>query len=94
MLNPCLEVDQYPLPKPEERFATISGGERFMKLDLSQAFQQMVLGDDSQDLVTINTHRGVYRYTPFAVWDIISPSLVSTNNGHYITSHFPHYMLY
>ena len=68
-LNPCVEVDQYPLPKPKELFATISGGERFTKLDLSQAYQQMVLDDDSKDLVTINTHRDLYRYTrlPFRI---------------------------
>ena len=68
-LNPCVEVDQYPLPKPEKLFATISGGERFTKLDLSQAYQKMVLDDDSKDLVTINTHRDLYRYTrlPFRI---------------------------
>ena len=68
-LNPCLEVDQYPLPKPKELFATILGGERFTKLDLSQAYQQMVLNDDSKDLVTINTHCRLYRYTrlPFGI---------------------------
>ena len=68
-LNPCLEVDRYPLSKPEELFVTISGGERFTKLDLSHAYQQMVLDDDSKDLVTINTHRGLYRHTllPFGI---------------------------
>eukprot|EP00731_Ephydatia_muelleri_P001779 Em0001g1779a len=41
-LNPCLEVDQYPLPKPEELFATLAGGEQFTKMDLSQAYLQKV----------------------------------------------------
>ena len=55
-----LEVDQYPLPKPEELFASLSGGKKFTKLDLSQAYQQIVLDDQSKDLVTINTHKGLY----------------------------------
>ena len=35
-VNPCLDVDQHPLPKPEELFATLSGGQQFSKMDLSQ----------------------------------------------------------
>ena len=68
-LNPLLEIDQYPLPKPEELFTAVTGGNKFTKLDLSQAYKQMLLDDDSKDLVTINTHRGLYRYTrlPFGI---------------------------
>ena len=36
-INPALEVEQYPLSKPDELFATLAGGKRFSKLDLSQA---------------------------------------------------------
>ena len=32
-LNPCLEIDQYPLPKQQDLFATLAGGQRFTKLD-------------------------------------------------------------
>ena len=67
-VNQALEVDQYPLPKPDDLFATLAGGEKFTKLDLSQAYQQLPL-DESMQYVTINTHRGMYRYTrlPFGV---------------------------
>ena len=34
-LNPSLQVEQYPLPKPEDLFATLSGGKVFSKIDLS-----------------------------------------------------------
>ena len=36
---------------------------------MSQAYQQLVLDEDSTKYVTINTHRGLYRYTqlPFGV---------------------------
>ena len=34
-VNPCLDVDQYPLPKPDDLFATLANGKTFSKLDLS-----------------------------------------------------------
>ena len=68
-INPVLEVDQYPLPKPDNIFATLSTGKVFSKIDLTHAYQQMKLTDDSRSYVTINTHRGLFRYTrlPFGV---------------------------
>lgn len=32
-----IHIDQYPLPRIEEVFAKLSGGEQFLKLDCSQA---------------------------------------------------------
>ena len=68
-VNQALDVAQYPLPKPDDLFATLAGGKRFSKLDLSQAYQQLVLDDESKQYVTINTHKGLYQYTrlPFGV---------------------------
>ena len=62
-LNAFLEVDQHPLPKPEEIFASLAGGQRFTTLDLSQAYQQLVLDEAAKELVTVSTHQGLYRYT-------------------------------
>ena len=68
-INQALEVDQYPLPKPEDLFASLAGGKKFTTLDLSQAYQQVVLDEKSRKFVTVNTHRGLYRYNrlPFGV---------------------------
>ena len=68
-VNQVLSVEQYPLPKPEEIFATLAGGKCFSKLDLSQAYLQVLLDEDSRPYVTINTHQGLYRYNrlPFGV---------------------------
>ena len=62
-------VDQYPLPKPSDLFAALSGGKWFTKLDLAQAYTQMELDEVSRQFVAINTHRGLYRYTrlPFGI---------------------------
>ena len=62
-VNANLEVDQHPLPKPEDLFASLSGGQQFTKLDLKHAYQQMMLDGDSRKLVTINTQKGLYCYT-------------------------------
>ena len=66
-INKELDVEQYPLPKPEDLFATLARGKT--KLDLCQAYQQLPLDDNSTQYVIINTHRGLYRYTrlPFGV---------------------------
>ena len=68
-INPVMEVDQYPLQKPDNIFATLATGKFFSKIDLTHAYQQMKLKEDSRDYVTINTHRGLFRYTrlPFGV---------------------------
>ena len=63
------EVDQYPPPKPDALFSSLAGGQRFSKLDLSQAYQQMRMEEDSQHFLTLNTHQGLYQYTwlPFGI---------------------------
>ena len=43
MINPVLEIDGYPLPKPDDLFATLSGEQRFTKIDLTHAHQRMSL---------------------------------------------------
>ncbi len=68
-INLDLLVDQYPLPKPADLMACLTGGVCFSKLDLSSAYQQMLLDDESAKLVTVNIHQGLYEYTrlPFGV---------------------------
>ena len=68
-INPCLDVQEYPMPTTEELFTKVNGGEKFSKTDLSSAYQQVLLDDESKQYVTINTHLGLYRYTrlPFGV---------------------------
>ena len=60
-MNPVLDVDQYPLPSNEDIFATLSGGVYFSKLDLSNAYQQLELEEDAKKVLTINTHKDLFR---------------------------------
>lgn len=68
-INAVMDIDQYPLPRAEDIFATLAGGKCFSKLDLTNAYQQMLLEDESCKFVTINTSKGLYQYTrlPFGV---------------------------
>ena len=62
-VNPVSKLNRYPLPKVEDLFATLAGGRVFTKLDLTQAYQQLKLDEQSQKYVVINTHMGLFRYT-------------------------------
>jgi len=67
--NQAAVVDQYPIPKVEDLLAEMSGGKQWSKLDLTSAYMQLELDEDSKDYTTINTHRGLYRYNrlPFGM---------------------------
>jgi hypothetical protein len=61
-LNDALQLHQHPFPVPEDIFATLNGGQVFSQIDLSDAYLQVELDDESKQLCNINTHRGVYAY--------------------------------
>ncbi|XP_024064460.2 LOW QUALITY PROTEIN: uncharacterized protein K02A2.6-like, partial [Terrapene carolina triunguis] len=68
-VNPVLCAEQYPLPRIDDLFAGLAGGQKFSKIDLSQAYLQMHVDEKSQELLTIVTHKGLYRYCrlPFRI---------------------------
>lgn len=62
-VNKVLNIDQYPLPRPDDIFASLAGGHVFTVLDLSGAYQQLKVHPDFQKYLTINTHVGLLQYT-------------------------------
>ena len=60
-VNPQLKVDQYPLPRIDDIFASFGGGKDFSKIDLRSAYLQVEMDDESKTLLTLNTHKGLYR---------------------------------
>ncbi|PIO68609.1 reverse transcriptase, partial [Teladorsagia circumcincta] len=68
-LNDALEQHQHPLPTPDDIFTKLNGGRYFSQLDLAEAYLQVEVDDDSKQLLTINTHQGLYRFNrlPFGV---------------------------
>ncbi|XP_053400415.1 uncharacterized protein K02A2.6-like [Mercenaria mercenaria] len=61
-INPLLEVDQHPLPKIEDIFASLGKGKSFSKIDLKNAYLQVEVDEDSKQYLTISTHKGLFRY--------------------------------
>ncbi|PIO71540.1 reverse transcriptase [Teladorsagia circumcincta] len=68
-LNDALVQHQHPLPTPDDIFTKLNGGRYFSQLDLAEAYLQLEVDDDSKQLLTINTHQGLYRFNrlPFGV---------------------------
>ena len=59
-VNPVSKLDKYSIPKVKDLFATLIGGKLFLKVDLSQAYQQLPLEEESKKLVMINAQKGVF----------------------------------
>ncbi|BHF83963.1 hypothetical protein SprV_0902711200 [Sparganum proliferum] len=68
-LNAALVPNCYPLSVPAGLFTLLNGGTYFAKLDLADAYLQIEVVPQSSELLTINTHRGLFQYTrlPFGV---------------------------
>lgn len=60
-LNECLESNEFPLPTPEDIFSEMAGNQFYSHIDFSDAYFQLELDDESQELLTINTHKGLYK---------------------------------
>ena len=68
-VNRVSKLDRHPIPKVEDLFAKLSGGVIFSKLDLSSAYQQLELDEESKQYTVINTHRGLFHFNrlPFGI---------------------------
>ena len=74
-VNPRIEKNNYPLPLIDEIIAKIGHGKIFTVLDLKNAFLQLKVNEKSKELLTINTHKGLFRYNrlPFGIG--VAPTL-------------------
>ncbi|KAK9736331.1 Integrase zinc binding domain [Popillia japonica] len=69
-INKCLNIDRYPIPKIEDLLNSLNGAAIFTKLgaaiftklDISDAYNQIKLDEQSKPLLTISTHRGLFQY--------------------------------
>lgn len=62
-LNPVLQGTQYPLPKIDYLFTKHTNGVYLSKIDLKDAYAQLILSEEFRNLVVINTHLGLYAFT-------------------------------
>jgi len=62
-INKFIQTHHYPLPNIEDLFANLEGCTVFCVLDLSGAYQQLELSTSSREYLTINTLKGLFRFT-------------------------------
>lgn len=59
----------------DDLFATLAGGKVFSKIDLSFAYQQLELDAKTKLYLSINTHKGLFRYHHFAYAISTAPAI-------------------
>ena len=75
-INQAVKVDKYPIPNIDDLFTKVSGGQLFTTLDLSNAYQQVVLEEESRKLTTINTTKGLFEYVRLAYGVSSAPGIL------------------
>ena len=93
-INQELQVDMYPLPLVDDLFASLAGGQTFTKLDLAHAYQQLQLDEESRQYVTINTHKGLFRFTRFTIWSHLSAPALFQRVMESLLRDLPHVCVY
>lgn len=68
-INPYVIMQHYPLPRMEDICANMANSSWFCVIDLKGAYQQIVVSEKSREYLTINTFKGLFRFTrlPFGV---------------------------
>ena len=61
-INQSVEDEQYVLPTTQDLYTALVGSKVFSKLDLSHAYAQLNVDKESQEYLTIATHKGLYSY--------------------------------
>lgn len=74
-INPHVIKQTYPLPTAESIFSTLVNGESFSTLDLAKAYKQMKVKAECQDLLTINTPKGLMRHNRLPFGLNIAPNI-------------------
>ena len=74
-INPNVIPEHYPLPNAEDIFASLNGGNVFSKIDLTHPYQQFEINEASKQYLTINTHKGLYRYQRMPYGVTSAPSI-------------------
>lgn len=60
-VNQAVLPSAYPLPTIEEMRTCFTGGRVFSKIDLAQAYQQLRVDDNTSEILTLNTTKGLFR---------------------------------
>ncbi|XP_043229845.1 uncharacterized protein K02A2.6-like isoform X2 [Amphibalanus amphitrite] len=92
-VNVASALETYPLPRVEELFAVLSGGAKFTKIDLKEAYLQLELDEQSRKFTTVSTHKGLFQATRL-VFGIKSAVAVFQREMENLLAGIPHTAIY
>ena len=74
-INKVSRLEQYPIPRIEDLYTKLSGGKKYTKLDMSNAYLQVELDDTLKRCTTINKHMGLFEYNILPMGIASSPAI-------------------
>jgi len=60
--NQAIKRERHVIPKMEDIIQDLHGAKVFSKIDLREGYHQIKLHENSRDITTFATHKGLYRY--------------------------------
>nr|XP_055046280.1 LOW QUALITY PROTEIN: uncharacterized protein K02A2.6-like [Misgurnus anguillicaudatus] len=91
--NQASKAEAYPIPRVDDLFSKMAGGKTFTKLDMSHAYQQLLLEEESKQYVTINTHKGLFKYNRLVFGVSSSPAIFQRTMDNLLQG-IPHVVVY
>ena len=74
-INSVLKNCHYPLSSPKDIFVKLNGGKFFLKIDLSDAYLQISVEEESSRLLCINMHCGLYKFERLLFGVKVTPAI-------------------
>ena len=74
-INKFIKTEHYPLPNIDDIFASLANCMYFCVIDLTGAYQQVKLSEESKEFLTINTHKGLFRYNTLSFGVASAPAI-------------------
>lgn len=74
-VNEAVVRERFPMPVVEEYLARLGKGRVWSKLDIREAFHQVELAEDSRDITTFITSRGLFRFKRMPFGLVTAPEI-------------------
>lgn len=74
-INKFVVTEHYPLPRFDDIMSNLANCKYFCVLDLSGAYLQVCVAEDSKKFLVINTHKGLYQYNRLVFGVSSAPSI-------------------